>query len=131
YTYQPQPYGDLISDHRDTESNFYRFDALGSTTALTDSSGSTTDEYRYTAFGQEAAASGTTDTPYKWIGEQGYRQDPATGLYNLRERNYDSHSGRLTSQDPLGLEAGDSNFYRYVGNSPSNQVDPGGLQSPA
>jgi len=35
YTYQPQPYGDLVSQHRDSESSFYRFDALGSTTSLT------------------------------------------------------------------------------------------------
>jgi hypothetical protein len=29
YTYQPQPYGDLVSQHRAGESHFYRYDALG------------------------------------------------------------------------------------------------------
>jgi hypothetical protein len=29
--------------------------------------------------------------------------------------------------DPLGYEAGDANLYRYVGNSPTNWIDPSGL----
>ncbi len=40
---------------------------------------------------------------------------------------YDSRVGRFLSQDPLGLEAGDGNFYRYVANSPVNRIDPAGL----
>jgi hypothetical protein len=31
------------------------------------------------------------------------------------------------TDDPLGFEAGDANVYRYVGNSPTNMVDPSGL----
>lgn len=126
YTYQPQPYGDLVSDRRDGESNFYRFDALGSTTGLTDGSGTPTDTYRYSAFGKPVEETGTSDTPYKWIGQQGYRQDDASGLYNLRARDYDPQTGQFTSQDPLGLAAGDSNFYRYVGNNAVNTTDPSG-----
>lgn len=34
----------------------------------------------------------------------------------------------LTSQSPLGFNAGDANLYRYVGNSPTNATDPNGLQ---
>ncbi len=33
------------------------------------------------------------------------------------------------SQDPAGFAAGDSNLYRYVGNSPTNATDPSGLQT--
>ena len=36
YTLAPQPFGNLISQHRDAESSFYQFDALGSTRQLTD-----------------------------------------------------------------------------------------------
>ncbi|MES2793028.1 MAG: RHS repeat-associated core domain-containing protein, partial [Planctomycetota bacterium] len=128
YTYQPQPYGDLLSDHRDTESSFYWFDALGSTTALTDDTGNTTDEYRYTGFGNPTTTSGTSDTPYRWVGQVGYRQDETTGLSNLRARDYDPQTGQFISQDPLGAGLGDSNFYRYVANQPVNLVDPSGLQ---
>lgn len=34
--------------------------------------------------------------------------------------------GRWLEEDPLGFEAGDANFYRYVGNNPTNAVDPHG-----
>ncbi len=45
-----------------------------------------------------------------------------------RETNlFDSFLDR--TGDPLGFEAGDTNVYRYVGNSPTNDTDPSGLQS--
>jgi RHS repeat-associated protein len=53
--------------------------------------------------------------------------DAETGLYYYRARYYDPILGRFLSQDPLGLAAGDANFYRYVGNSPLNATDPFGL----
>src|SRR5262249_36135188 len=37
--------------------------------------------------------------------------------------------GRHT-QDPLGFDAGDSNLYRYVANTPTIIIDPSGLQFP-
>lgn len=30
--------------------------------------------------------------------------------------------------EPLGFEAGDANFYRYVGDDPTNATDPSGLK---
>jgi hypothetical protein len=44
-----------------------------------------------------------------------------------RARYLDQKTGRWTSQDPLGFDAGDENLYRYVFNSPTNDVDPDGL----
>lgn len=41
---------------------------------------------------------------------------------------YDPTVGRWLSRDPIGFAAGDSNLYRYVGNSPTNETDPSGLQ---
>jgi Pretoxin HINT domain/Colicin D len=37
--------------------------------------------------------------------------------------------GRFISADPLGFGAGDTNIYRYVGNSFVNEIDPSGLIS--
>jgi RHS repeat-associated protein len=126
YTYQPEPYGDLVSQRRDADSRFYWFDALGSTTALTDDTGTVTDEARYQAFGQEVDSTGSTKTPYRWVGRIGYRRDETTGLFNLRARDYDSVPGRFLSQDSIGLASGDSNFYRYAMNNPVVLVDPSG-----
>jgi hypothetical protein len=50
-------------------------------------------------------------------------------LYYYRARYYDATIGRFTSEDPLGLSAGDANLYRYVGNSPLNFTDPTGETS--
>ncbi len=43
---------------------------------------------------------------------------------------YSPTQGRFTSEDPMGLRAGDANFYRYVGNQPTGAVDPSGLIAP-
>lgn len=36
-------------------------------------------------------------------------------------------TGRWLTEDPVGFAAGDTNLYRYVGNSPTNVSDPTGL----
>jgi hypothetical protein len=36
--------------------------------------------------------------------------------------------GRWATMDPIGFDAGDTNLFRYVGNNPSNRLDPTGLQ---
>src|SRR5262249_24275010 len=42
-------------------------------------------------------------------------------------RQYSPTLGRWVSQDPLGIAAGDSNLYRYVGDNVTNRVHPSGL----
>ena len=46
----------------------------------------------------------------------------------IRNRYYDPHTGRFTSEDPIGFKA-DANFYRYVRNNPIIIKDPFGLCS--
>jgi hypothetical protein len=53
----------------------------------------------------------------------------ADDLYYYRARYYDPTTQRFLSLDPIGFEAGDFNFYRYVGNDPVNFVDPTGTDS--
>ena len=48
------------------------------------------------------------------------------GLYFLRARYYDPAAARFLNRDPVGLDAGDANLYRYAGNDPVNQIDPSG-----
>ena len=61
------------------------------------------------------------------FGYTGRMFDDATGLQNNLNRWYDPTVGRWISEDPIGFAAGDANIYRYVGNSPTNFVDPDGL----
>ncbi|MCO8124106.1 RHS repeat-associated core domain-containing protein, partial [Stieleria sp. TO1_6] len=58
----------------------------------------------------------------------GHHLDDDTGLLEAKARWYDPSSGRFISQDPIGFAAGDANLYRYVGNGPTDAVDPNGLE---
>lgn len=40
---------------------------------------------------------------------------------------YDPTDGRWLIDDPIGFDAGDTDLYRYVGNNPTNAIDPSGL----
>ena len=55
------------------------------------------------------------------------RFDATSGLYHFRHRDYSPTTGRWTSLDPLGFDAGDANLYRALGNRLPNRLDPLGL----
>ena len=62
--------------------------------------------------------------PFGWTGRE---YDRATGLYHLRNRDYDPNTGRFIQEDPIWLNAGDHNVYRYTWNNPVKYTDPSGL----
>ena len=78
-------------------------------------------------------AAATVDCLFAYTGRplSQFSKDSATGavagLQNNGARWYDSITGRWLSQDPIGFAAGDANLYRYVGNGPTNAIDPAGL----
>lgn len=57
------------------------------------------------------------------------RENDGNGLYYYRARYYSPLLGRFISQDPLGFAGSGPNLYAYVFDSPTNLVDPLGLQS--
>ncbi len=69
----------LISSNREGVKRYFHFDALGSTRALTDSSGNVTDTYEYNAFGVLESSTGTSVNPYRYVGQWGYYDDGAMG----------------------------------------------------
>ena len=54
------------------------------------------------------------------------RQEPLTGWISFGRRDYDPATGRWTTPDPLGFDAG-PNLYTYVFNRPLTHRDPLGL----
>ncbi len=78
--------------------------------------------YRYTPFGDSAAASGAIDNDIRFAGRE---WDGETRLYYNRARYYDPQVGRFISEDPIGL-AGGINPYVFAGNDPVNRRDPSG-----
>ena len=129
YTQEVEKYGNLVSryDVTGTDTAYYHYDALGSTSALTDDSQVVGDTYEYQAFGEIAASTGTSDNPFQWVGELGYEYDFDLDRHHLRRRDYKAELGKFLSDDPLGFEAGDTNISRYVENNPANLTDPSGL----
>jgi RHS repeat-associated protein len=59
-------------------------------------------------------------------GFAGRQLDSESGLYYNRARMYNADMGKFTTKDPMGLDAGDVNLYRYVGNQPLKYKDPSG-----
>ncbi|MCS7064428.1 MAG: hypothetical protein NZM04_10415, partial [Methylacidiphilales bacterium] len=49
------------------------------------------------------------------------------GLYDYRNRIYSTVHGRFMQPDPIGFDAKDVNWNRYVFNSPVNYTDPDGM----
>jgi RHS repeat-associated protein len=97
-------------------------DALGSTVALTDSTGVVQTSYTYEPFGNATAAGSTSTNSYQFTG----RENDATGLDFFRARYYNPTLQRFVSQDPVGFGGGDLNLYGYTGQSPNNFSDPNG-----
>jgi RHS repeat-associated protein len=120
---------DLISQNRNGTKSFYLYDGLGTTKALTDSSGVVTDRYIYDTYGNILSSSGTTLNSYLYTGEQ---FDKNLGQYYLRDRYYSQGVGRFTRSDkfegkltqPLSL-----NQYLYTNSNPINWNDPSGFFS--
>ncbi|MFL0806491.1 MAG: hypothetical protein K6L60_04295 [Oceanobacter sp.] len=125
--YKQYLYGlDLISQQKINDYRYYQYDGLGSTRALTDVSGTLTDQYHYDAFGTLINQTGNSDNDYLYTGEQ---YDSELDQYYLRARYYDQGVGRFTqldewagnSQDPITL-----NKYLYGNADPVRYVDPTG-----
>jgi len=122
-------YGDdLVRMDRSSGVYYYIYDGLGSTRQLVNTSGTVTDSYGYSAFGEMASHTGNTQNPFLFNAQQ---FDGASGDYFLRARYYDQSNGRFISQDPFGGSDQDSvslHRYLYAGNNPVNMVDPGGKE---
>ncbi len=79
-----------------------------------------TSTYSYDVFGELRPVSAPA---YEWLftGEQRDRQG-SRNVYYLRARYHNPANGRFLSHDPLPT----GNLYAYVGNNPTDLVDPRG-----
>jgi RHS repeat-associated protein len=102
-------------------SKYFLQDHLGSTTALTTSSGSVIESATYDSFGN---ATGNLSTRYQFTGRE---YDNAIGLTYYRARWYSSELGRFVSEDPIGFGGGDVNLFGYAKSRPQMFRDPSGL----
>jgi RHS repeat-associated protein len=112
----------------------YHLDRMGNVVFLLDSDGDGIERYTYDAFGHPTVTDWNGDNPRTWsaYGNRfmftGREYFPELGLYDFRNRFYYPVLGRFLQSDPMGFDAGDTNFYRYCGGDPVNGSDPFGFQ---
>ena len=121
---QGQNIDEPLAMSRSGATSYYEGDGLGSVTSLTASNGSLAQSYTYDSFGKLNASAGSLINPFQYTARE---LDSDTGLYYYRARYYDPAAGRFLSEDPIGFDSGQNNFYDYVGNSPVLNFDPTGL----
>ena len=114
---------EIFSRTDSTSTRDFLVDALGSTLALTDSSGAVQTQYTYEPFGKATAGGSSNSSTYQYTG----RDNDGTGLYYYRARYYNPTLGRYLSEDPIGFDGDGTNFYAYVDNNPIILIDPSGL----
>ncbi|MGH7701926.1 MAG: RHS repeat-associated core domain-containing protein, partial [Gemmatimonadales bacterium] len=97
-------------------------DALGSTLALADDTGTVQTTYTYEPFGATTLTGAATGNPFEYTG----RENDGTGLRYYRARYYHPTRQRFISEDPIRFLGG-ANFYTYAANDPIGGRDPLGL----
>lgn len=118
-------YTPCISERRSSATKYYCQDNVGSVSRIVNSSQTTTDTRQFDAFGLLVASSGSTPTPFGFIGTWRYQEDADSGLKLLGHRYYDPSIGRFLMRDPAKHGR---NWYSYCANSPTKFLDPSGLK---
>ncbi len=116
-----------------TGAKYHLHDALGSVTALTDSTGAILESYQYDVFGKVTVTdSSLISHPSSPLGNRflytGREWIAEANLYDYRNRVYSPVIGRFMQIDPIRFSAGDVNMYRYVGNGVVLYRDSSGLK---
>jgi RHS repeat-associated protein len=96
-------------------------DALGSTVALTDATGTVQTTYSYEPYGGTSSAGSSTGSVSQYTGRENDGD-----LYYYRARYYSPTLNRFISEDPIGLLGG-PNTYAYVEGNPLRYTDSFGL----
>jgi len=111
---------------------FPQHDATFHVTAITNTSGTVQERYTPDPFGvvtfRDASGNTISASAKDWVFLHQGGQADILGHYDFRNRNLSRTLGRWLTNDPLGFDAGDNNFYGYLANGPGNGLDPSGLE---
>ncbi|MEI3163417.1 MAG: RHS repeat-associated core domain-containing protein [Lachnospirales bacterium] len=109
---------------RDGKGNNYVYDSHGSVTSILNDNGSKSKDYEYDAFGNiENETNSNTYNHWQYCGEY---TDQESGLIYLRNRYYDSETGRFINEDPA---RSGGNWYSYCSGNPVMFWDKMGLSN--
>jgi RHS repeat-associated protein len=106
---------------------WYLVDKLDSVRNVVSANGTLIDSINFQTFGEIVGSEGAGHLDrFAFTARE---LDLHIGNYYYRARTYDASIGRFVMNDPLGIRAGDFNYYRYVYNSPTSGTDPTGQLS--
>src|ERR1051326_1221008 len=91
--------GEVIAEKRGGVRKLYVPDPLGSTVALLDNTQAQTDTFSYWPYGEVRTRTGTTATPFQFVGTEGYYRDSDTKIF-VRARYLDVQKALWTMRDP-------------------------------
>jgi RHS repeat-associated protein len=118
--------GEVLHENRAGTKRDYVPDPLGSTIALLDSTQTQTDTFTYWPYGEVKTRTGTTATPFQFVGTKGYYRD-STGRSYVRARTLRADLTRWLTEDPIGMPGGDVNLSKYAHAAPVRFTDQTGL----
>lgn len=125
YLHGPQVDQVLAEETANGEVRWTLTDNQGSVHDIVNNDGTVLNHVTYDSFGQITSQSDESVTlRFAYTGRE---YDAESGQYFYRARYYDPTVGRFINEDPIGFEGGDTNLFRYVGNSPLNYIDSSGL----
>ncbi len=113
-----------LAMQRGTTTDYYEQDGLGSITSLSSSTGTIAQSYTYDSFGNTTNSSGSVTNFFRYTARE---FDTESNLYYDRARYLDQATGRFINEDRIRFLGLDQNLYRYVWNSVPNFRDPRGL----
>ena len=92
--------GMIVSETRSGVERDYVPDTLGSTAALVDNTEAVTDRWEYWPYGEVSQRTGTSATPFTYVGMLGYFKDVLDKLTYIRARFLKPNLGRWLTVDP-------------------------------
>jgi RHS repeat-associated protein len=115
------------ADEPEGDMYFYHSDHLGSSSWITDASGSVNQHLQYLPFGEDYIyqRSSSWDVPYTFSGKE---KDAETGYSYFGARYYDSDLSVWLSVDPLADKYPSMSPFMYVAGNPVMLVDPDGRE---
>jgi len=120
-----------VMNEKNGNSYYYHSNELNSVEAISNSSGSLIESYRYDVYGKPTRYdSSNNPMPSSLAGNRfgftGQEYDSASGSYRFFFRNYSPETGVFNQRDLIEYEDG-MGMYQYVGNNPANGIDVWGL----